>query len=170
MSPIDFVGWIVVHCSGDDPRSSIGVKELRRRQMQQGAADVGYHYIIRRDGTIEKGRPAQYAGNHAPGYDKHSLAICMIGGRKARSTKAQNNFTPEQFESLWELACELLTWHPDAEFVGHRDLPGQAVIAGACPSFDVIGWFAERIDAAHTIQVQDDDASSIRGSRPDDKE
>ncbi len=157
---IDRVLWIVVHSSGDDRDSkSIGVQDIRRRHMQQGASDIGYHYVIRRDGTIEKGRPANIAGCHALGYDKHSLAICMVGGRKKRTTRAEDNYTAEQKDSLYQLATELLTWHPDAEFVGHRDLPGQAALAGACPSFDVRVWFAERIDEADELQAREPPAA-----------
>lgn len=168
--PIEFVGWIVVHCSGDAPDKDVGVNEIRRRHMQHGYADIGYHYVVRRDGTVEKGRNAAKAGHHALGYNRHSLAICMVGGRKARTTKAEDNFTPEQYDALWNLLTELMTWHPDAEVLGHRDLPGQATLAGMCPSFDVRVWLQERVDAEDKqVHSQDGDAARVRDGRLPDQ-
>lgn len=137
MKPIESVDWLVVHCAATPPNMDIGVEEIRRWHMQKGWSDVGYHYVIRRDGTVEKGRPDHIPGAHARGYNRYSLGICLVGGVKKGTTKAEANFTPAQYLSLQTLLEELSTEYPDAEILGHRDLPG---VNKACPSFDVREW------------------------------
>lgn len=56
------------------------IEEIRRDHIEnRGFADVGYHWLIRQDGTIQKGRPETLAGAHAQGYNKHSLGIAFNG-------------------------------------------------------------------------------------------
>ena len=59
------VDYLVVHCSATPPEMDIGVEEIRRWHMRTGGENVGYHYIIRRDGSIEKGRTDGTPGAHA---------------------------------------------------------------------------------------------------------
>lgn len=141
MKPIESVEYLVVHCAATPADMDIGREEIRKWHLQRGFADIGYHYVIRRDGTEEVGRPENVPGAHASGYNLHSLAVCLVGGLKKGTTKAENNFTPAQFERLWE---RLRIWqqrYPGAMVLGHRDLPG---VNKACPSFDVREWMKER--------------------------
>ncbi|MEJ3666500.1 peptidoglycan recognition protein family protein [Stutzerimonas stutzeri] len=131
--------YIVVHCAATKPTMDIGLREIRQWHRQQGWLDVGYHFIIRRDGTVENGRPQDVVGSHVKGHNSESLGICMAGGIDA-SGKPENNFTPEQFASLssllWALRAGREAPYPGAKVVGHRELdPGKA-----CPSFDVQAW------------------------------
>ena len=151
--PIKSYDWLVVHCAATPADMDIGVKEIRHWHLQRGFSDVGYHYIIRRDGTVEKGRTDTTPGAHARGYNMHSLGICMVGGSKKNSTLAEDNFTQPQFKSLQKLLTDLKVSHPDAEILGHRDLPG---VTKACPSFDVREWLLyyapELVELAVTIK------------------
>lgn len=164
MKSIKSVDWIVVHCSATSREDDIGVKEIRHLHMQKGWSDVGYHYVIRRDGTVEKGRTDTTPGAHARGYNLYSLGICMAGGAKTKwGSKAEDNFTDEQFTSLFTLLVDLKTKHTDAEILGHRDLPG---VKKACPSFDV----REKLKRKHedeeaTLRASNNDANCVRGSR-----
>lgn len=159
MKTITAVDWLVVHCAATPPDMDIGVKEIRHWHMQKGWSDVGYHYIIRRDGTIEKGRTDTTPGAHAAGYNLYSLGICLVGGLKKGTTKAEANFTPHQYLSLATLLDDLKVTYPTAEILGHRDLPG---VKKACPSFDVREWLrrnhASEQAALHTSDI---DAPSI---------
>lgn len=135
--PIESVDWLVVHGSGTPADSDIGRKELRRKHMRQGAHDIGYHYVIQRDGTTEKGLNDLEPGFHAEGYNLHSLAICMIGGRKGKTSKSENNYTYAQFGALRKLLLVLLHDYPEAEIVAHDELRG---VKHTCPGFDVKEW------------------------------
>jgi len=115
----------------------IGRKEIDRWHREKGWLMIGYHFVIRRDGTLETGRPLNRSGAHTKGHNAHSIGICMVGGIDDEG-EAENNFTTPQFKTLDELLYSLLQDHPAAEIKGHRDFPG---VAKACPSFDVREWW-----------------------------
>lgn len=135
--PLIEVQYIVVHCSATAADEDIGVDDIRRWHLRRGKADVGYHYVIRRNGLIEKGRYDSVPGAHAPGYDRYSLALCLVGGLKKGTTKAEDNFAPAQKAALFTVLKELNAKHPNATILGHRDLPG---VTHLCPAFDVSLW------------------------------
>ncbi|MDO5643861.1 MAG: N-acetylmuramoyl-L-alanine amidase [Paracoccus sp. (in: a-proteobacteria)] len=70
----------VHHYSATYPDQDIGVAEIREMHRKRGWRDVGYHYVIRRDGTIERGRPESKVGAHVAGHNATSIGICCIGG------------------------------------------------------------------------------------------
>lgn len=141
-TPIESVDWLVVHGSASPADMDIGRAELRRRHMRQGAADIAYHYVVRRDGTVEKGLATDVPGFHAYGYNAHSLGICIVGGRKGKTNRSENNYTEAQLESLKGLLVMLQSEHAGSEVVAHDDLPG---VRHTCPGFDVKGWYSTRI-------------------------
>lgn len=130
--------FIAVHCSATTEKMNIGAADIDKWHRQRGWACIGYHYVIRRDGTVEQGRDEAVIGAHVEGWNAASVGICMAGGVDANDvSKAVNNFTPAQFESLKKLLGELKTRYPKAKIQGHRDFPK---VAKACPSFDVKAW------------------------------
>lgn len=131
------IARIVVHCAATPPSADIGRKEIDRWHRTRGFLCIGYHYVIRRDGTVEEGRPEEQIGAHAEGFNKDSIAICLVGGVAADCKTPEANFTPAQFASLKLRLSEFAKKYPQAEVLGHRDLPR---VAKACPSFDVREW------------------------------
>lgn len=130
--------YIAIHCSATRPSMDIGVKEIRQWHKNQGWEDIGYHYVIRRDGKLERGRAEGVMGAHVAGYNSTSLGVCLVGGVDPKDfRKPQNNFTPEQFATLKELLTRLCDKYPDARVLGHRDFPR---VSKACPSFDARAW------------------------------
>ena len=138
MKSVDF---LVVHCSATPETMDIGVEEIRKWHRQKGWLDVGYHKIIRRDGTIEDGRPITAPGAHARGFNQKSIGICLIGGVESDKKTPEANYTHAQWDALDALVRDLLVIHPDAKVLGHRDLP---YVNKACPSFDVLTWWQSR--------------------------
>jgi N-acetylmuramoyl-L-alanine amidase len=129
--------YIVIHGSGTTDED-IGAAELDRKHRAAGWFSLGYHYVIRRDGTVETGRTLDVSGTQSPGFNHNSIAVCMVGGGDADDKKkSSNNFTEDQFQSLWVTLKELKLQFPEAEIVGHRDLPN---VNKACPGFDVREW------------------------------
>jgi len=108
--------------------------------LQRGFIDVGYHFVIKRDGTVQDGRPLDRQGAHVSGYNHLSVGVCLIGGVSEDDVNVpENNFTSAQFASLRTLLADLKTNHfPHAEILGHRDIPR---VRKACPSFDVREWW-----------------------------
>ncbi len=130
--------YIAVHCAATPAGMDIGVKEIDRWHRQKGFLKVGYHFVIRRTGQIELGRDEDEIGAHVQGYNAVSIGVCLVGGVDADDvSKAENNFTEEQFSTLRTLLERLQIQYPDAEVLGHRDFPD---VAKACPSFDVRAW------------------------------
>lgn len=141
--PIKSYDYLVVHCAATKASMDIGAEEIRLWHRQRGWFDIGYHYVIRRDGSIENGRPITRPGAHARGFNHISLGICLVGGVAEDGKTPEDNFTPEQYATLYDLLTGLLTQYPDANLVGHRDLPN---VNKACPSFDVNKWFDDMLE------------------------
>ncbi|MBK1968392.1 N-acetylmuramoyl-L-alanine amidase [Brevundimonas diminuta] len=148
--------YLVVHCSATRAAADIGAAEIRKWHLQQNWRDIGYHYVIRRDGTVETGRPLMEPGAHVQGHNHHSVGICMVGGLDPKG-RAENNFTAEQFASLTELLNDLKVRWPDAEVLGHRDLSPDRNNDGKitrnewvkeCPCFDVKPWWTAAANAS----------------------
>lgn len=128
--------YIVVHCADTPAIMDIGVKEIREWHTLpppkgNGWSDVGYHFVIRRDGTLEKGREINDVGSHVKGFNSCSIGVCLVGG------KGGNNFTQDQFKTLKRLLKDLASKYKGAEVLGHRDLNA----GKECPSFDVKKWY-----------------------------
>lgn len=143
--------YLVVHCSDTRATKDIGVAEIRAMHRQKGWADVGYHYVIRRDGTVEKGRLDTTPGAHVLGHNSRSLGICMVGGGLGAIAPKRDGFTGEQYAALKALLTRLRAEHPTAEILGHRDLSPDLNRDGKitpnewvkeCPTFDVRPWWA----------------------------
>lgn len=125
---------IFVHCSATKPTMDIGVREIRQWHKEQGWLDVGYHFIIRRDGTVEEGRPVDTVGSHVQGWNDRSVGVCLVGGIDAKG-KPEANFTPIQMSALKSILTMLRAKYPEATIMAHHD-----VAPKACPSFDLQRW------------------------------
>ncbi len=148
MSKRTQTNWIVIHCSATVATCDIGVATIRDWHKQRGFKDIGYNFVIRRNGKVEVGRQQDEVGAHVEGFNSRSVGVCLVGGI-APGGKPENNFTPEQFKSLAELLSKLLKDYPGAKVVGHRDLSPDKNRDGkitpneylkACPCFDVATW------------------------------
>ena len=134
------INWLVVHTAATRPSMDIGAKEIRRWHKAKGWSDIGYHYVIRRDGTLEKGRPESVVGAHVRNHNSDSLGITLVGGVN-ENLEPENNYTKAQWVTLEKLLKELSIKYPSARVKGHRDFPG---VHKACPCFDAEPWAASK--------------------------
>ncbi|UUB18464.1 endolysin [Salmonella phage vB_SalS_PC192] len=125
---------IFVHCSATKPSMDVGVREISQWHREQGWLAIGYHFVIRRDGTIEEGRPVDVVGSHVKDWNSKSVGVCLVGGIDDKG-KFEANFTPAQMQSLKEKLADLKDMYPDAEIKAHHD-----VAPKACPSFNLSRW------------------------------
>ena len=133
--------YLIIHCSATRPSQDVGVKEIDGWHRAEGYLGIGYHAVIRRNGTIEYGRDALEIGAHAKPWNSISYGICLVGGVSEENVrKAEDNFTPAQMEALKGLLTKLRASYPQAEIIGHRDVPD---VRKDCPSFDVKRWAKE---------------------------
>lgn len=106
---------IVVHHVGEITRD-VSAEEIHGWHLNNGWAGIGYHFVIRKDGTIERGRPQEMVGSHAYGFNSRSVGINVVGDFEQESPEQ------EQIESLARLIAYLEGEYGDLEIVGHRDL------------------------------------------------
>ena len=129
---------IIIHCAATKASMDIGYDEIRKWHVDQnGWDDVGYHFIIRRNGKLEKARPEGYSGAHAPSHNSRSIGICLVGGM-ANDGGPENNFTLEQFLTLKDLVNMVMDKYSDiTEVLGHCDVQENKP---NCPGFNVREW------------------------------
>ena len=118
---------IVIHHTGNPTDDDLSVKQLHQSHVEvQKWVGIGYHYVIRKDGTIEQGRPDWAIGSHAYGDNNHTIGIHFCGNFEIASP------TPRQIESgallLAKLGLDYGLAMDQWNVVGHRDL-----IATVCP-------------------------------------
>lgn len=121
---------IIVHCTASSYGKDLDVTDIRRMHLGRGWSDVGYHYLVRLDGTIERGRDLQYAGAHTKG-NNNSIGVAYVGGL-GQDGKPADTMTPEQEEALYSLVIALRLVFGPLELNGHNQYA-----AKACPSFKV---------------------------------
>lgn len=152
------IGKIIIHCSATRPgwmsanTPEEKTAEIRRWHVEDhGWSDIGYHYVIDRDGTIVPGRPVERIGAHTRGHNRHSIGVCLIGGHGSASTDHfRDNFTPEQEAALSGILQDFSRDLPDFLTVhGHNEFAPKA-----CPGFDVQKW----IKSAPVVEAANDPA------------
>ena len=116
---------IVIHCSAVKPDQQSSVAQIDTWHHDRGYKfGVGYHYVIRRDGSIEAGRPEWMVGAHCVNHNKYSIGVCYEGGLDARGQPADTR-TAAQKATLRQLLTDLHRRYPRAVIVGHHDLNPQ---------------------------------------------
>lgn len=115
------INEIIIHCSATPEGRDVSVEDIRQWHVQRGFNDIGYHYVIYRDGSVHIGRPLWQVGAHCLGHNAHSVGICYIGGVEARTLKPKDTRTNEQKVTLRKLIDELRLRFPKARVLGHRD-------------------------------------------------
>ena len=123
---------IILHCSAvrPDQTSSAAQIDTWHRRDNHWKFGIGYHYVVRRDGQIEPGRPEYMVGAHCLNHNAHSIGVCYEGGLDIRGQPADTR-TEAQKASLRRLLEELHKRYPKALIVGHRDLDPTK----ECPGF-----------------------------------
>ena len=143
------INYIVVHCSATREGCTLTSEALEAEHRRRGFRTTGYHYYIRRDGTVLGTRSLELPGAHCRGHNKYSIGICYEGGLDENG-KAADTRTPRQKEALHHLVKELLQRYPEAKVVGHRDLSPDTNYNGIvdpwerikeCPCFEVSDEF-----------------------------
>lgn len=131
---------IIVHCSATPAGRDVTAAEIDRWHRTRGFSRIGYHYVVRLDGTVERGRDEKMAGGHCLGHNTRSIGVCYAGGLDDNGEPADTR-TPQQKQALRELLKTLLERYPGAKIHGHRDFA-----AKACPCFDATTEYADLCD------------------------
>lgn len=131
--PGESVEYLVVHTQGSPGNadgSAAGIHRYHRTPHSQGGpvggpwAGIGYHFVVRKDGRVERGRPLDRRGAHVHGYNHASIGICCAGNGDLA------DFTAKQKQSLAALVRDLQGEFPRATVNGHRPLVDQLIGVG----------------------------------------
>lgn len=108
------INSIIIHCSASDTPSQDSAQAIyklhtssKKKLFKWGKYDttgknfndIGYHYVITKDGFLHMGRPISKPGAHCRGYNHYSIGICLTG---------DTHFTQEQFDTLEKLLINLM--------------------------------------------------------------
>lgn len=137
---------IIVHCTATRPdwwtgtSAQVKVNEVRNWHLDRGFSDVGYHYLIDRDGTVVTGRLLGRTGAHVKGRNTGTVGISLFGGHGgSASDMFEDNFTEEQDAALRKLIADLQKDHPSIfKISGHNEYSSKA-----CPCFNVRNWLSK---------------------------
>ncbi len=141
---------IVIHCTDSQDSLDIGANEIREWHTMQppkgnGWSDIGYHYIVRRDGTIELGRPVWNPGAHVKGHNKTSIGVVWVG-RDAPSDVQETRL-------LWltRALIDLYKLNALHDVFGHTELDPLK----SCPNIDMVRFRGHLVFTPIALVPQD---------------
>lgn len=123
---------IILHCSATREGQEFDINDIRRWHVEEnGWEDVGYHYFIKLDGTVQPGRDIEKIGAHCKGHNRNSIGICYCGGVDVNGNPKDTR-TIKQIASMHILLKQLKEQFPDATVHCHNEFANKA-----CPSFKI---------------------------------
>jgi len=142
---------IVVHWTETPTNKNIGSEEINAIHLENGLAGIGYHYVIRRDGSLQRGRPVNIQGEHAVtnNHNERSIAVVFVGGINAPSetpnlldfTSVQS-LTRSQFNTFDHICRSFYNVFAGGQVVGHQDIDALTID----PGFDVRAYVKANFD------------------------
>ena len=123
---------IIIHCSATPEGRDVKTSTIKQWHTAKGWSDIGYHYVIELDGSVNMGRDIDRIGAHTRGENTGSIGICYVGGMDANMKNPKDTRTAKQKEGLKCLISDLRSTYGDLTVHGHNEFASKA-----CPSFDV---------------------------------
>jgi len=121
------INLVVIHCSDSDFPHHDDIEIIKHWHVaERGWSDVGYHFVLTKDGGVHFGRPTEKSGAHVKNYNHSSIGICLTG---------RSVFSEKQIESCIRL-CRILKnlYGLEAhDFLGHKELDKSKT----CPNLDM---------------------------------
>ena len=126
------INKIIIHCSATPEFRHVTVDDIRRWHVDgNGWSDIGYHYVIPLNGTLQEGRDLRRIGSHVKGHNKDSIGVCYVGGVD-EDMKPKDTRTAAQKIAMQKLLLSLTDTYEGITIHGHNEFSSKA-----CPSFDV---------------------------------
>lgn len=143
-SPMKTIEGIVLHHSGVKVLQS--VESIHNYHKNKGWAGIGYHFYVRKDGSVYRGRPENMAGAHCPGVNSISLGICAEGDFEQEIMKnIQKN-------AIVELIKDIKSRYNIQWIKGHRE-----ILSTDCPGANYP--LQEIIDLANNNEINSNNAT-----------
>lgn len=136
---------IVIHHTGNPTNDDLSAEDIHEMHLNNGWAGIGYHFVVRKNGEIELGRPVDCIGAHAEGHNYYTVGIHLSGNFEIGYP------TTEQIESAAVLVAWLCERYDllcnDNNVFGHCDL-----MATACPGENLYNELPTIIGKANWYQ------------------
>ena len=130
--PADSVSYIIIHCTATRETQDYTPEQLKHDHLARGFIDVGYHFYIRKDGSVTQHRRLNEVGAHCRPFNRCSIGVCYEGGLDANG-KPKDTRTLKQRATLVGLLLDLHRKFPKAVIRGHNEMPG--AVPKACPVY-----------------------------------
>jgi N-acetyl-anhydromuramyl-L-alanine amidase AmpD len=127
---------------------------MKKWHLARGFSDVGYHFFIQKNGSLEYGRDIEKTPAAQKGHNRGTLAICLHGLKEEKFTKAQ-------FNTLRKLAKQIDHNYENLSFHGHCEVSKKA-----CPVFDYRKVLD--LDIYGSLNQNADPLQNITGKKPED--
>lgn len=135
------INEIIVHCTATPEGRDVTAADVDRWHKERGWSGIGYHWLVRLDGTVEAGRPEAAVGAHVAGRNRNTIGVVYAGGVD-KAMRPKDTRTPAQKAALDKLLRDILKRNPSvAKIAGHRDYA-----AKACPSFNATAEYKHLLD------------------------
>lgn len=99
--------------------TSCTAEDVHLWHVGNGWAGIGYHYLVRKDGTIYRGRPEDTVGAHAYGANSHSIGVCFEGNYEVEQTMPAAQLAAGQ-----ALVADIKRRWGITKVIGHKDVAG----------------------------------------------
>ena len=136
------INRIIVHCTATRPEwmkdytAAVKAGEIRRWHKEKGWSDIGYHYLIDRNGAWVLGRDLEFAGAHTRRENADSIGVALFGGYGATKTDTfSDHFTSAQSVMLRKTISDMELQYGPLGVHGHNEYA-----AKGCPGFNVHEW------------------------------
>jgi len=126
------VNEVIIHCSATPEGADFTVEDIRKWHLARGWSDIGYHFVVYRNGTIHRARSLEKIGAHVKGRNTNTIGVCYIGGVGLDGKTAKDTRTQAQRDALRWLVTEIAKDPRIKKISGHNQYA-----AKACPSFNV---------------------------------
>lgn len=124
--PKRVVNRVFIHCSASDNPEHDDISVITKWHKAKGWRAVGYHYFIKSDGTIQKGRTLEHQPAAQYPHNKGTIAFCLHGLH-------DSDFTKKQFKAAESIVGAINeAYHGEVTFHAHNE-----VSAKLCPVFDI---------------------------------
>jgi len=125
------VCFLIVHSSFTNSQTPVTLESIYAERVSEGYSDVGYHYLIDRDGKAHKGVPIDREGSHTPRFADRAIGVLMAGGKGSRG-KPSDNYSKEQKHRLAIIIAALQVTYQDIKVLGAGE-----VLGGTSPHFEL---------------------------------
>lgn len=139
--------YIMIHHTASVPTQNQTITDIWNLHVRgNNWNDIGYHYVIERDGARQIGVPENKMGRGAAGFNDESIHIALVGGAKpgTNGKRGEINFTTAQWITLKAIVEDVARRHPSAKVIGHRDVDRAKP---EDPAFDAGVWYSKGMPA-----------------------